>query len=187
MTRTQVLIAASTAFDFAAPASAQFVTPPVSSQGVAVGNSKAVLLTPFTLLKEENLNFGSYVLPIGQSGSVTLDPVSGGISPTVVIPIPSSAPQRGKMDFAGTPNAPVTVQVTSFSGFLCAAQAGCSGGLPTSLTLDGVERTLQPGVYDYTLPSDGVLSFYIGGTVDIPASTADGTYGETFDVTLTYQ
>lgn len=182
MTRKLYLAAAAATFLIAAPASAQS-----STRATGIANGKAVLLTPFTLLKEENLEFGSYVLPVGQSGSVTLDPVTGGITPTTVIPIPSSAPQRGKMDFAGTPNAPVTVEVTTFSGFLCAAQAGCTGGLPTSLTLDGAERTLQPGVYDYTLPADGVLSFFVGGTVDIPASTADGTYGDTFTVTLTYQ
>ncbi|MEQ7873583.1 DUF4402 domain-containing protein [Sphingomonas sp. ASV193] len=189
---TRMLSAAIAALVIASPAVAQsFPTPtngpsgPTANRVAAIGNGKAVILTPFQLLQEQALNFGSYVLPTGQSGSVSLDPVTGAVTPTTVVPIPSNAPLRGKMDFAGTANQPVTVQVTSFSGFLCAAQSSCSSGLPTTLTLDGVQQGTT-GIYNYTVPASGVLSFYIGGTVGIPAATASGTYGESFQVTLSY-
>lgn len=180
MTRNHLLAASFAALAFASPAAAQ-------TAAYEVGTGKAVLLTPFNLLNVQDLDFGSYVLPTGVGGTVALSPLDGSITSPVLISMPSSAPVRGQFLFAGTANQPVTVTISSFSGWMCAGGSGCTSGLATTLALDGVERPAENGVYDYVLDGNGLVAINVGGSVAVPVGTADGDYGENYEVSLSYE
>ncbi len=151
------------------------------------GSGKGVILSPLTFINDTDLNFGSVVLPVGVAGAVEIDPdpsVTNFVTNTGVLPIPASAPTRGLMIGAGTALSGVDV-TTSFPTKLY-----LGGDLTSTDTLDvslNVNATpTAPNAYVYTIDSGQAFQVFIGGRVDIPAGTANGSYSNTYDITATY-
>lgn len=164
----------------AVPAAAQ-------SADQANGSGKAVLLSPLNFINDTDLNFGSVVLPIGGNGSVTIDPNPAApvlMTATGVTPISTSLPSRGVMDGAGTRNRVVLVTTTFPTRLYRNGVTGSPQSLPVSLRLD--RTPLIPNLYFYTVGADATFRVYVGGTVTIPAGTADGGYSALYTVTANY-
>ena len=152
-----------------APAEAA-TTPSANASG------KALLLIPLSLVKVDDLDFGS-IVPSGVSGTVTINPttgfrtVSGGVTE-----VPSALGQRAVFAGAGTPNQQVIMVVNA----------------PTQLTnangdtIDVLALTMD-GSAVRTIDTNRAFFVGIGGTLSIGASQADGDYSATFDVTAYYQ
>lgn len=159
------LIAAS----FAAPAAAA-TTPS------AAANGKALLLIPLTLVKVDDLDFGS-IVPSSVSGVVTINATTGARTfAGGVTGVPSAAGKRATFAGAGTPNQQVIVTVNPPANLADAA----GDQIPVlGLTLDG------PAVR--TIDSTRAFFVGIGGSLQIAANQPDGDYSATFDVTAFYQ
>jgi len=137
----------------------------------ASANATVNIVSPLTLTKNTDLNFGTIVGPFaGQivhvdttgarncagltcSGTVSAASFSltGTANQAVVLTIPSSVTLNGSV--SGTLNVDL------------------SGDLPANPTLSGT----------------GTAAFSIGGKLTIPNGTVDGVYSNTFNVTANYQ
>jgi hypothetical protein len=169
MRRLSLLFAAALATlpapSIAAPASA---SPPATS--------RAQILVPLTLTKNEDLSFGT-VVPSALSGAVSINAASG--ARTViggVTGVPSDVGGRATFSTAGSSNQQVIVTFTQ----PLALTSPAGDTVPVlALTLDGPPlRTVNP--------TTRTFSFGIGGIILIGADQAEGVYQATFDVTATY-
>ena len=153
----------------------------------ADGGGKTVILSPLNFINDTDLNFGDVVLPTGSSGSVTIDPdptVTTFMSAIGVQPIPTSVPTRGLMIGAGTALSDVVVTTAFPSKLYLNGDTTSLVNLDVSLTVDAAPTA--PDTYTYTIDSGQVFQVHVGGRVDIPAGTSNGSYSNTYDVTATY-
>lgn len=182
MTRNLVLSAALLAATaIASPATA-------ATLDNAPGSGHGVILSPLTFLNDTNVNFGEVVLPVGVAGAVQLDPdpsVTNFVTNTGVFPIPSSAPTRGLMIGAGTANSLVTITTAFPNKLFLNGNTASPTSLNVSLNVDS-PVTATPGAYSYSIDSNQAFQVHIGGRVDIPVGTSNGSYSNTYTVTATY-
>lgn len=170
MTRAIFLgLAIAAATVVAAPASALAV-PALADSG-----AEARILIPLTVQKVADLDFGA--VTVAAAGTITLDPVTSAVSTT-----------GGVLAVAGTPRA---------AHFIGAASGSAVVNIklprqPVTLTRIAGSETMQ--LRDFTLDSPAkrvmakatAFEFQVGGTVDVAAGQADGTYVGTFTVTVQY-
>jgi len=153
----------------------------------SAGTGKTVILSPLNFINDTDLNFGSVVLPTGVNGSVQIDPdpsVVGFMTATGVLPIPTSVPTRGIMVGAGSALTDVTVTTAFPSLLYLNGDTTSTVTLPVSLTVDAAP--VAPDTYTYTIDSGQAFQVFVGGTVGIPAGSADGSYSNTYTITATY-
>ena len=182
MTRTLTLATAVAALFVATPALAA----PASTQVNANGSGKTVILSPLNFVKDTDLNFGSVVLPVGNAGTITVNPdptATSFVTSTGVTQLPNSNPTRGLFVGAGSAGVPVVVQ-TTFPSQLYLGGNPAAASLPLSLKLD--HAPVAGNVYSYTIDPGQAFMVYVGGTVGLPVGTADGAYSNTYTVTATY-
>ena len=180
MTRNVLLGASVAAFAFASPAFAQ-------TADQSPGSGHTVILSPVTFIKDVDLNFGAVVLPTGVAGSVEIDPDPANVSfvtNTGVLPIPASSPTRGKMVGAGSAGSDVTVETAFPTDLYLNGDTTSSVTLPVSLNVNATE--VAANTYTYTIDSGQAFEVYVGGRVNIPAGTADGSYSNVYTITATY-
>ncbi|HET7606243.1 MAG TPA: DUF4402 domain-containing protein [Sphingomicrobium sp.] len=134
-------------------------------------NATVNIVSPLTLTKGADLNFGTIVGPF--AGEVVHVPLSG-------------ARTCGGLTCSGTWS-PAAFSVTGTAGQQLALT------IPDSITLNragggslSVDVTSDKPA-NPTLDSGGNASFTVGGQLTIPAGTLDGVYTNTFDVTANYQ
>lgn len=173
-TITIAAVAAATAF--AAPATAQSVTPPlVHPDKDATG--KALILVPLSLTKIDDLDFGTLV-PSSLSGFVAIDATSGNRTLGGGVTGPTSAAgHRATFAGAGTPNQQVIITYTT----------------PTQLsdstgdTIDVLALTLQGSAIKQVDPTSHAFTFGMGGILQIAADQPEGIYSASFTVSANYQ
>ena len=165
---------------FASPAMAQTVV-------VADGDPQArgVVLTPLTLTKIDDVNFGTVLVDpaVVGGGTVTIDADSGNRSfggAGGVSPVSSDAGNRGEFQGTGDAGEQVILTLTPPAGNVLAGP-GTATIAVTSFVLDsagasGVARTI---------PAGGTFIVGVGGTFAIAETQANGVY--TADFTLTAQ
>lgn len=139
----------------------------VKAQSTATATTTATLITPISVTKDADMNFGQ-IAASGTSGTVTLGytnnaSVSGGVT----------SPNGG----AGATTASFIVTGASTNGF--------SISLPTSVVLtDGTTNNLTVSDFTADLGStsslvDGTKTIKVGATLTVPANTAAGIYTNT--------
>lgn len=161
------------AFALAAVASApaEAATSPSANAG-----GKALLLIPLSLVKVDDLDFGS-IVPSAVSGTVTINATSGNRTVSGgVTGVPSALGQRAVFAGAGTPNQQV-IMVVDAPAQLTNANGDQIDVL--ALTMDGSAVR--------TIDTNRAFFVGIGGSLDIKANQPDGDYSATFDVTAYYQ
>ncbi|MFL6730220.1 MAG: DUF4402 domain-containing protein [Sphingomicrobium sp.] len=155
----------------AVPAAAAPVAAPTPAQG------KALLLTPLTLTKVDDLDFGTVVTsPV--SGIVTINPATGargfagGASGMA-----SDAGHRALFAGAGTPSQQVIVFITPPASLA----NGAGDTIPVlALTLDNGGNPIR------TIDSTRAFFVGVGGILQINADQAEGIYQANFTVTANY-
>ena len=164
------LCAASAAMILAVPASAA----PVSANPAAQG--RALILIPLTLVKVDDLSFGTVVPSTTSLGTVTI-PANGGARTAAgagVALVPSDPGLRAHFAGAGSANQYVFINLTN-PGTL-------SNGTDTvsvlSLTMD------RPALIQ--IDATRAFDFYVGGTIQLAPNQAEGLYSAEFDVTAQY-
>ena len=158
-------LAATIVTGFAAPAMAADTEPFTAT---------AIIVKPIELNKLTDLDFGTITMGSGLvSSTVVVD--QAGTSPTCGANLSCTAPTAGSFTITGgvglqdveiTTTAPATL-------------------INTADPLESVPFTIDaPGIV--TLLANGTAAFGIGGTITVSASTVDGTYDATFNVTAAY-
>lgn len=155
-------------------------TAPAAAAPVPAANDsdgRALILVPLTLVKIEDLDFGS-VIRSSVAGTVTIDPVSGARSVTGgVTEVTGDPGNRAYFGGAGSPNQQVLlalsppVELTSAAGDAIPVVGLTLDGPPTR-TIDPVTRAFFVGV---------------GGTLQIAADQPEGDYNADFWLTAIYQ
>lgn len=138
-------------------------------------NSRAIVVTPLSLVKVDDLNFGTLV-PSASSGLVTIDAMTGAQSAGGgVTPYGSAIAQRAYFVGAGTEGQSVVIVL----GPAPLLDDGNGNTMPVlALTLDGpVLRTI---------PNDRAVHIYVGGILSVNANQEPGDYDGTFDMTVNY-
>ena len=154
-----------------ASAPAEAATSPSANAG-----GKALLLIPLSLVKVDDLDFGS-IVPSAVSGTVTINATSGNRTVSGgVTGVPGALGQRAVFAGAGTPNQQV-IMVVNAPAQLTNANGDQIDVL--GLTMDGSAVR--------TIDTNRAFFVGIGGSLDIKANQPDGDYSATFDVTAYYQ
>ncbi len=144
--------------------------------------ANAAIVRPSSLIKTDDLDFGTLISgPTG--GTMTINPVtnarttSGGATPV------GNDGQRAV--FQGTGG----ILLITVSGSTSVTLARVGGGAPTmTATLVRAASTGGGGIalLGSTLLPSGVQTYYIGGTLTVPANQPEGDYNGTFTLTVNY-
>lgn len=144
--------------------------------------ANATVVRPNTLIKTDDLDFGTLVSgPTG--GTVTVNPVTnarttgGGVTPV--------GGGAHRAEFVGTGGR----LLIFVSGSTSVTLARAGGGAP-SMTASLVRAATTSGggiaLLGATLLPSGVQTYYIGGTLNVPANQPPGDYSGTFTLTVNY-
>ena len=146
------------------------------------GIANAAVIRPNTLIKTDDLDFGT-LIGGATGGTVTINPVTnarttgGGVTPV------GSAAQRAV--FQGTGG--ILLITVSGSTSVTLTRAG-GGAAPMTASLVRAASTSSGGIalLGGTLLPSGVQTYYIGGTLTVPANQPEGDYSGTFTLTVNY-
>ncbi len=144
-----------------------------ANSATATANANARIVTPISLTKTADLNFG--------------DVVSSGVVGTVVVTPASARSATGGATLGN--GAAVTAAAFTVGGQGSATYAIT---LPGSATVTSGPNTMTVNTFTSTPSPTGTLSaggsqaLNVGGTLNVGVSQATGTYTGTFSVTVTY-
>lgn len=151
-----------------------------NAQAIATATATATIVSPISIAKNVDMNFGNLTVQSMAGGSVTLDP--------------SLAATR-------TPSSGGGVSLPAFTGTVSAARFTVTGQgnftyditLPASVTLSNsgnnmVADNFTSSVTSGTLTAGGTQSFYVGADLNVNAAQAPGVYvsGSPFFVLVNY-
>lgn len=146
-------------------------------------SANAVLLRPNTLVNVADLEFGQ-IISGATGGTVTISALTG------------AATSAGGVTAAGGPTGRAVFQGTGanflmiVTGSNSATLARAGGGAPAMTAV--LTRARQNGASAVALPASAIIfgsgfqTFYVGGTLTVPAGQPDGDYSGTFTVTVNY-
>ncbi len=148
-------------------------------------NAKTRVVTPATLTKNTDLDFGRVI--VGTTAStVTINAQTGvrTITGTVVLAGTTATTAR----FTGTAEAGTSVRLTAGAPSIVLSRSG--GG--STITLNAFRVSMNGGApqtlpRNYVMPASGKNSFAIGGRIAVPANRLAGVYTGTFSITMDYQ
>ena len=163
-----------------ATASAALCAPAYAADMNATAN--AAVVRPNTLIKTDDLDFGTLLGGPG-GGTVTINPVTNGRSATGGATLVGSDGRRAV--FQGT----VGIFLITVSGSTSVTLTRTGGGAP-AMTASLVRAATTSGggiaLLGATLLPSGVQTYYIGGTLTVPANQPAGDYSGTFTLTVNY-
>lgn len=145
---------------------------------VSTGSASATVAVPIKLTAISALQFGTMAQPV-TGGTMTISPL-GGFTTTGDLGSATAITQS-------TPPAAASFTVSGISGAIFAASgvsqvtisAGSAKITLGQFTINGLFSGGQIG-------ANGTVTFYIGGTLFVPAGQAAGAYTGTFPITVTY-
>lgn len=153
----------------AIPAQAAQTSAPTPAQG------HAVILHPMTLVRLDDLDFGS--LTVTTAGTATVNAGSGTLSVTGGVQPFAGPTTAAHLQIAATGLALVIIHIPT--GTTTVTRTGGTETMTVSnWTLDGSTIRL--------IPPNGILDIQIGGRLNVGANQAGGTYVGSFPVTTDY-
>ncbi len=167
---------------FAAAAAGAFASHPAWAAN-QTGTATSVVVRPNTLVKSDDLNFGT--LAAGTTGgTATVDPVTGTRTTSGGTVAVGGGTQRAV--FQGTGG----LLLITVSGDNSVTLARAGGGGSMTATLTRATTTSGGGITllgsSATLLPSGVQTYYVGGTLSVPANQPAGDYSGTFTLTVNY-
>lgn len=168
----------------AAAATAAALTGPCASATETTGTANAAVVRPNTLIKTDDLDFGTIVSG-ATGGTVTVNPATNARGSAGGVTLAGSGAQRAV--FQGTGG--LLLIIVSGSNSATLTRAG--GGAPAmTATLTRAMTTSDGGIIllgsSATLLPSGVQTYYVGGTLSVPANQPEGDYSGTFTLTVNY-
>jgi hypothetical protein len=152
-------------------------TPAVAQQASATAEARGVVLSPLTLTKVSDLDFGT-VAGSAVAGNVTVNADSGVRAVSGGVTAVPSAFSRARFDGLG--QAGQTVQLTMLAP---TGNVLVSGGNTVAVN----SMSFDSGGTVRVLPASGAFTAYVGGDFGIAANQPNGTYSALFQVTADYQ
>ena len=149
----------------------------------ADGSTRAIILRPNTLVKVEDLDFGSMISG-PTAGTVTISALSGARTTTGGVTPVGGTTQRA--EFQGTGGA-VLIIITGSNSATLARVGGGGPNMTASLT-----RARQTAGGPVALPNTAIVFgggfriYYVGGTLTVPANQPPGDYAGSFTMTVNY-
>lgn len=146
------------------------------------GTVSATVVRPNSLIKTDDLDFGTLVSGT-TGGTATIDAVTGARTTSGGTTPVGAGFQRAQ--FQGTGG--ILLITVSGSTSVTLTRAG-GGATPMTATLVRAASTSGGGIalLGSTLLPSGVQTYYIGGTLTVPANQPDGDYSGTFTLTVNY-
>ncbi|AQA00888.1 hypothetical protein BWQ93_13910 [Sphingopyxis sp. QXT-31] len=146
------------------------------------GTVTATVVRPNTLVKTDDLDFGTLVSGT-TGGTVSINAVTGARTTGGGTTPVGAGFQRAQ--FQGTGG--ILLITVSGSNSVTLTRAG-GGAAPMTATLVRAASTSGGGIalLGSTLLPSGVQTYYIGGTLTVPANQPDGDYSGTFTLTVNY-
>lgn len=151
----------------ATTARAETPTPP------ATGN--ATIIHPITVLKTKDMDFGS--LSAVAAGTAVLEPNADAFSTTGGTMAVGGAPHCAEFVGSALSSMVVNIKVQNQPATLTRV-GGTETMTVTNFTLQGQSKRVLAQALSFT--------FRVGGTLNVAANQAEGTYAGTFDVTVQY-
>ncbi|MDO9370687.1 MAG: DUF4402 domain-containing protein [Sphingopyxis sp.] len=145
------------------------------------GTVNAAVVRPNTLIKTDDLDFGTMISgPTG--GTVSINAVTGARTTTGGVTPVGAGTQRAI--FQGTGG----LLLITVSGDTSVTLTRAGGGGTMTASLVRAASTSGGGItlLGSTLLPSGVQTYYIGGTLTVPANQAAGDYSGTFTLTVNY-
>lgn len=147
-----------------------------------------VLIQPLSIVKSEDMDFGTVIPETG--GTITINPAS---SPTCTVTgglIRSGVCQPAEFVGAGSVNQRVRVRLPAQARMTVSNGAGATMQV-TNMDVNGapdllVTRETVRNFRFRILHPTGIFFFRVGGTLNVGANQAVGTYTGTFDVDIQY-
>jgi hypothetical protein len=161
----------------AVAASAAVASPVFAQQAAATAEARGVVLSPLTLTKVTDLDFGT-VAASNALGTVSLDATSGIRSVTGGVTAVPSTFSRARFD--GLAQAATTVQLTIVPPTGGLLYSGTNSVTVRNMAFDSLGAVR-------VVPAGGNFSAYVGADFDIAANQPNGTYSALFQVTADYQ
>jgi len=164
----------------AAAASAMQCVPAYAAD--MAGTANAAVVRPNTLIKTDDLDFGTMTSG-ATGGTVSINAVTGTRTTTGGVTPVGAGTQRAV--FQGTGG----ILLITVSGDTSVTLTRAGGGAPNmTASLVRAASTSGGGValLGATLLPSGVQTYYIGGTLTVPANQPAGDYSGTFTLTVNY-
>lgn len=142
----------------------------------------AAIVRPNTLIKTDDLDFGTLISgPTG--GTITVNALTGARTTSGGVTPVGGGFQRAV--FQGTGG--IFLITVSGSTSVTLSRAG-GGAAPMTASLVRAATTSGGGIalLGSTLLPSGVQTYYIGGTLTVPANQPEGDYSGTFTLTVNY-
>ena len=171
---------------------ARALTMAVATAGVALSGpacaadsnvtANAAIVRPNTLIKTDDLDFGTMISGT-TGGTVSINAVTGARTTTGGVTPVGAGTQRAI--FQGTGG----ILLITVSGDTSVTLVRAGGGAP-NMTASLVRAASTSGggiaLLGGTLLPSGVQTYYIGGTLTVPANQPEGDYSGTFTLTVNY-
>ena len=146
------------------------------------GTANAAVVRPNTLIKTDDLDFGTLLSGAG-GGTITINPVTNGRSAAGGATLVGNDGRRAV--FQGTGG----IFLITVSGSTSVTLTRIGGGAP-AMTASLVRAATTSGggiaLLGATLRPSGVQTYYIGGTLTVPANQPAGDYSGTFTLNVNY-
>ncbi len=174
-------------------AAALLAAAPAHAQGAAVqGSAAAVIVTPLTLVRAQDLNFGR-IAARSTAGTVTVNVNTGACTVTGGL-IHQGACQFAEFAGMGTRRLTVRFQIpnsvtlTGPAGATMLVDTMTLGSQPDLTLLGGNGNGLGNGNRRYSIDSPtGMFTFRVAGRLNVGANQRPGVYTGSFSVTVQYQ
>ena len=145
----------------------------------ATGTAQLVVVAPFTVVKTADLVFGNLIAS-ATSSTVTINPNTLARTTTGGIIGASGAFHPAEFVTQGEPNRRVNIRLPNGSTLLTRVGGGATMTV-TNFTRNGAPPNSTP------LDATGLLTFRVGGQLNVAANQMPGSYVGSFTVEVQYQ
>jgi|SRR6185369_12046419 hypothetical protein len=142
---------------------------------IGLANGNALVIRPVTVTKTKDMDFG--VVAVTTAGTALLEPNADVISATGGVVLAGGNPHSAEFAGAAQSSSVVNIKVPSKPSTLTRV-GGTETVTVSNFTLQGQAKR--------TLAKAQSFTFRVGGTLNVAANQAEGTYVGTFDVTVQY-
>lgn len=152
--------------------------PAAHAQGApkaAVANGKATILRPVTVTKLKDMDFGA--LSRTAAGTAVLEPNADVLTTTGGVLPMGGTPHSAEFAGAARASAVIIIKVPKQPAVLTRV-GGTETVTVSNFTLQGQSKR--------TIAAQTYFTFRVGGTLNVAATQAEGTYVGTFQVTVQY-
>lgn len=150
------------------------------------GAAKASIIEPLSLTNTADLDFGTLISGTS-GGTVTINPSTNAqTSAGGVTPVGGSA---HRATFYGAARIGLIVTINGSNTATLTRVGGGAAPMTANLTRtygSGFNVITLPIVGAVTIIATGLQTYYVGGTLNVPANQPDGDYSGTFNLTVNY-